>query len=131
MTNREKFIELCKSERVLKVVNFPLGEVHVNDKFARFMDSDTDSAWLGFQLGLYSAQQHFHILSESSDGVIGLTSTVAGQLISIRDELAKGDAQEAYHLLYGIADPNYTNLEPWAKLENIAKGLKPNEQTRT
>jgi hypothetical protein len=61
-----------------------------------------------------------HIISESSDGVIAVSSLVAGQLLAMREVLATGDTDEAYHMLYGIADPNYTSLEPWKRLEEIA-----------
>lgn len=47
-------------------------------------------------------------------------SVVAGQLLCIRDALIMGDHNEAYHLLYLIADPNLCNLEPWAEMERIA-----------
>ncbi len=62
----------------------------------------------------------WHLVSNSIDGDIAMTSLVAGQLICIRDALSKNDINEAYHLLYGIADPNYTRTEPWNRLEEIA-----------
>lgn len=48
---------------------------------------------------------------------------VAKLLLGIRDELAKLDQcpEEAYHLLYQIASPNFDKTEPWAELEKIAK----------
>jgi hypothetical protein len=69
-----------------------------------------------------------HIISESSDGVIAVSSVVAGQLLAMREVLATGDTDEAYHMLYGIADPNYTSLEPWKRLEEIA--LIPDTQAK-
>jgi hypothetical protein len=65
-------------------------------------------------------QSNCHTITESIDGDVAMSQLVAGQLIAIREELAKGYTQEAYHLLYGIADPNYTSLEPWKRLEEIA-----------
>lgn len=39
------------------------------------------------------------------------------KLLAIRDAITQGDCDEAYHQLYGIADPEFSSLTPWNKLE--------------
>lgn len=34
-------------------------------------------------------------------------------IVKVRDELVKGDSDEAYHQLYKIADPEFKALDPW------------------
>jgi hypothetical protein len=47
---------------------------------------------------------------------------VARKLLAIRDELAKPDYDEAYHILYSIANPKFDSYQPWELLEKIASG---------
>lgn len=49
----EAFKAACSDESVLKTANFPLGEVVVDGKFIKFFDSDTDSAWIGFNIACH------------------------------------------------------------------------------
>ena len=44
------------------------------------------------------------------------------KLLALRDELVRGDLEEAYHILYGIASPNFDQFEPWKKWELLGKG---------
>lgn len=48
---RAEFERICKLPEVLKQINFPLGAMQMNGGFHHYMDSDTDSAWIGFKLG--------------------------------------------------------------------------------
>lgn len=48
---RKEFERICKLPAVLKQVNFPLGMFEMNGEFHHYMDSDTDSAWIGFKFG--------------------------------------------------------------------------------
>lgn len=48
---RVEFERVMQLPEVLKHYRFPLGVLEVNGTFIRYMDSDTDSAWLGFKLG--------------------------------------------------------------------------------
>lgn len=43
----------------------------------------------------------------------------AKQILIVRDELAKGNSDEAYHQLYAIGSPNYDILNPWEVLEQL------------
>lgn len=44
---------------------------------------------------------------------------IAKKILAIRDELVKQDYQEAFHILYSIASPEFDKIEPWAELEKI------------
>lgn len=48
---REIFEMACKSSGVQSRVKFPLNTMNINGRFHYYMDSDTDSAWLGFCIG--------------------------------------------------------------------------------
>lgn len=50
-------------------------------------------------------------------------SVIAGQLLCIRDAIVMEDYDEAYHLLYLIADPNLSSTEPWAEMERKAANV--------
>lgn len=55
LTHEEMLDEfkLCMAmESVKKKVDFPMGEMTLNGKFHHFVDSDTDSAWIGFVVGM-------------------------------------------------------------------------------
>jgi hypothetical protein len=58
MNRQEKrilFERVVTSQDVLKHVNFPLGIVELNGQFHHYTDSDTDSAFIGFCLGMTCA----------------------------------------------------------------------------
>lgn len=59
---------------------------------------------------------------EGCDGRPEYNSVTAGQLLCIRNALVVNDYDTAYELLYAIADPNFTSIEPWAEMERIAGG---------
>lgn len=44
-------------------------------------------------------------------------------LLAIRDALVEGDVFEAYHQLYSLADPTFSEYEPWAEWEERVKNL--------
>lgn len=44
----------------------------------------------------------------------------SAKLLKMRDALVAGDAQEAYHWLYQIADRGRDSLTPWDELEALA-----------
>ncbi len=46
---------------------------------------------------------------------------VARKIIAARDAHLEGDDSEVWHQLYAIADPAFTNFEPWKVLEEQAK----------
>jgi len=46
---------------------------------------------------------------------------VAEKILKSRDALLKEDYEEAYHVLYSIANPDFDSIEPWVELE-IAAG---------
>ena len=52
----------------------------------------------------------------------GVPADVAVRLLAIRDALCHNDIDAAYHQLYGIADPGFTQIHPWAGLEQAAQG---------
>lgn len=52
---------------------------------------------------------------------------VAVRILRVRDLMAKREYDEAYHVLYGIADPTYTSFMPWAELERTAQPPPPAE----
>jgi len=62
---RMEFERSCQLPQVLEQVKFPLGAMTVNDEFSHYMDSDTDSAWMGYLLGFRRAEQ----LMRESDSV--------------------------------------------------------------
>lgn len=37
--------------------NTPLGKMMINDKFHHYMDSDTDTLWIGFVIGMRLAKK--------------------------------------------------------------------------
>lgn len=45
---------------------------------------------------------------------------VAEAILLARDAYYHGELSEAYHQLYRIADPEFSSLEPWERLEKIA-----------
>lgn len=51
------FIKGLAFLRANKIADFPEGTVEVNGVFKRFMDSDTDSAWLGFRVAMMEARK--------------------------------------------------------------------------
>lgn len=54
---RRMFFKALDYLRKNKIANFPEGTVEINGAFKRFMDSDTDSAWLGFRIALQAARK--------------------------------------------------------------------------
>lgn len=58
MNKRQLFEEYCQRPDVQMVVKFPLGAIVIDGKFIKYFDSDTDSAWLGFQMGLAAQKKH-------------------------------------------------------------------------
>lgn len=46
---------------------------------------------------------------------------VAVKILRVRDLLVEKDYDEAYHVLYSIADPAYTSFTPWADLERASQ----------
>lgn len=51
------FKDAIVSEAVQKVAKFPLGEIIIEGKFVKFFDSDTDSAWIGFNIAYHLAEK--------------------------------------------------------------------------
>lgn len=55
---------------------------------------------------------------------LGVTPEVAQKLLALRHVIARMEGtelqQEAWHILYKIADPEVVSLTPWAELERIA-----------
>jgi hypothetical protein len=51
------FIKGLAYLRKNKIANFPEGAIEVNGVFKRFMDTDTDSAWLGFRIAMQAARR--------------------------------------------------------------------------
>lgn len=70
-----------------------------------------------------SVPDRCYVITDGIDGLMAVSQAVAGQLICIRDLLVTKDYEEAYHALYSLADPDFTSLTPWQKLEDIAKGI--------
>lgn len=54
---RRMFFKALDYLRKNKIADFPEGVVEVNGTFRRFMDSDTDSAWIGFRIALQMARK--------------------------------------------------------------------------
>lgn len=57
----------------------------------------------------------------------GVSKELAIKILAIRDEFAKCDYDEAYHILYSIASPEFNKDEPWKELEKIAASESPSE----
>lgn len=51
-------------------------------------------------------------------------ATPVAAMLDIRDALLRDDVAEAYHLLYTLAEPTFTEREPWKKWEELA-GSRP------
>lgn len=69
--------------------------------------------------------QDVHVIDDSSDGLIVVSTCVAEQLLSVRDALVKGDCDEALFALVHISDPHLSCKNEWANLE-AAAGSVPN-----
>jgi hypothetical protein len=54
---RSLFLKGLAYLRKNKLYDFPEGVVTLNNKFQRFMDSDTDSAWVGFRIAMQYARK--------------------------------------------------------------------------
>lgn len=46
-----------------------------------------------------------------------LPADIKQKLIAIRDALVKDDINEAYYVLYSIADPDFKTFFPWEALQ--------------
>jgi hypothetical protein len=53
----EEFERACQLPSTQKHVVFPLGSMTINGVLHHYMDSDTDSAWIGFGMGFRRAEQ--------------------------------------------------------------------------
>lgn len=51
------------------------------------------------------------------DSPSALPISAVTKILAARDALLKSDMNEAYHQLYGIADPFFKSFEPWRQLE--------------
>ena len=60
---------------------------------------------------------------EMTDAAI-LPDDIKIKLLAIRDALLKEDINEAYHILYTIADPTFSSFDPWKLLEPESNKLK-------
>ena len=47
-----------------------------------------------------------------------LPDDIKAKLLKIRDSLVAEDTNEAYHVLYSIADPTFWSFDPWQSLES-------------
>jgi len=54
---RRMFLKGLVYLREHKIADFPEGAMEVNGKFSRFIDSDTESAWLGFRVAIMEARK--------------------------------------------------------------------------
>lgn len=54
---RSLFLKGLAYLRKNKIADFPEGAMEVNGRFSRFMDSDTDSAWIGFRIAMQAARR--------------------------------------------------------------------------
>jgi hypothetical protein len=61
-------------------------------------------------------------MKEYAQPLPSMRQDLAKKLLAIRDEFAKEDYNEAYHILYSIANPGFDSYEPWEYLEKIAAG---------
>lgn len=50
-----------------------------------------------------------------------LPKDVVRKLLAIRNALLIKDLDEAYHVLYSIADPEFESTKPWELLEEASK----------
>lgn len=48
--------------------NTPLGIMEINGEFAYYMDSDTDTMWLGFALGMRAAERVARAAQQAEQG---------------------------------------------------------------
>ena len=53
------------------------------------------------------------------------------ELLAIRDNLIKGDVDEAYHILYSVADPKFEKHNPWAEWEAFHTPEPPQGDAKT
>jgi hypothetical protein len=52
-----EFERICRLPEVMRKVQFPLGRLEINGELHGYTDSDTDSAWIGFNFGFKAAQR--------------------------------------------------------------------------
>lgn len=71
----------------------------------------------------------YHVISDSGDGIVAMSSAVAGQLLYMRDMFDAKDYEEAYTALINLADPNLSHLNTWQDLERIAATKSPHYAT--
>jgi hypothetical protein len=50
-----------------------------------------------------------------------LPNDIKEKLLAIRNALVREDINEAYHVLYSISDPSFSNYNPWDALYLISK----------
>ena len=58
-----------------------------------------------------------HICGKQIDNTQQLPAEVVEKILRARDALVIGDRDEAYHQLYGIANPGYDSYFPWHDME--------------
>lgn len=80
----------------------------------------------------YDYYESFEIiewLNESDEQPVEqkLPNDVVEKLLKVRDYIAIGEYDEAYHHLYGIANPGYDSYFPWKELELQVEYVKLNE----
>lgn len=51
---------------------------------------------------------------------LGVSKEVAQKILKIRDAFTHSNYEEAYHVLYSIASPEFDKYKPWEELEKIA-----------
>lgn len=54
---KQLFEDKCEEYREQGKASFPLETLEINGKFVKYIDSDTDSAWIGFCMGLSKYDQ--------------------------------------------------------------------------
>lgn len=60
----------------------------------------------------------------------GWVSVEAEKILLIRDALVAKDYNEAFHILYSIASPNFDKHDPWEEVERIADSAKIKPKTK-
>lgn len=51
---------------------------------------------------------------------LGVSKEIAQKILKIRDAFTHSNYEEAYHVLYSIASPEFDKYKPWEELEKIA-----------
>jgi hypothetical protein len=101
---------------IKKVKASATAEESSEERFERWFNLEGDTVKSAWHAQDAHYQPIIKRLEEENDRKI--TSDIRYKLIKMRDAFIAEDYEEAYHQLYGIADPEFTCFKPWTILED-------------